>query len=197
MTGMSSSSDGDERVSGDDGRYAGNGDYTYEYGSPFNSGGPGVGGIEGDAGSDGIWNSAGSGTGNNHGNGDSASDDAMVRSAAVRVFVKMGAAMIVSAFAAWLMMVNGVMLGVGPAIAGLVLIIALNIVMARRVGTASPASMYAMLVFEALYIGALTGGTLQYYDRGMIIVAFIVTALLFVALAIVGLITRRDLTVTE
>ena len=197
MTGMSSSSDGDERVSGDDGRYAGNGDYTYEYGSPFNSGGPGVGGIEGDAGSDGIWNSAGSGTENNHGNGDSASDDAMVRSAAVRVFVKMGAAMIVSAFAAWLMMVNGVMLGVGPAIAGLVLIIALNIVMARRVGTASPASMYAMLVFEALYIGALTGGTLQYYDRGMIIVAFIVTALLFVALAIVGLITRRDLTVTE
>ena len=196
MTGMSSSSDGDDRVSSDDGRYAGNGSYTYEYKSPF--GGPGAGGIDGDgARSDDIWNSAGDGAVNSHGNGDSASNDAMVRSAAVRVFMKMGAAMIVCAFAAWLMMVNGVMLGVGPAIAGLVLIIALNIVMARRVGTASPASMYAMLVFEALYIGALTGGTLQYYDRGMIIVAFIVTALLFVALAIVGLITRRDLTVTE
>lgn len=199
MVGMNSSGDGEKRVSGDDGRYAGNGDYTYEYGSPFNSGGSGAGGIDGDgARSDGIWNSAGgnvaNGAGNNHGNGDSASDDAMVRSAAVRVFVKMGAAMIVCAFAAWLMMVNRIVLGVAPALIGLALIIILNIALARKVGTASPASMYAMLVFEALYIGALTGGTLQYYDRGMIIVAFIVTALLFVALAIVGLTTRRDLT---
>lgn len=111
-----------------------------------------------------------------------------------RVFGKMALAVIVSALAAGFMLSQGVNLATGPSIIGFIIVIVLNILMGSRIQTMNPIAMYGMLAFESVYMGALTGGALQHYDPGMILVAFIVSALYFAALAFVGLTTRKDLT---
>jgi FtsH-binding integral membrane protein len=111
-----------------------------------------------------------------------------------RVFGKMSIAMVVSALTAWLMTALGIILPTGVTLIGLLLIVALNLILVPRTQTLAPMAMYAMFAFEAVYMGALIGGYVQYYDPMTTMVAFIVSAIYFGTLVVVGLTTHKDLT---
>ena len=111
-----------------------------------------------------------------------------------RVFGKMTLATIASGLAAWFMLAQGIDLALGPSIIGLLIVVVLNVWMVSKIETMNPLALYGMLAFESVYMGALLGGVLQYYEPGTILVAFIVSAIYFAALMLVGLTTHKDLT---
>lgn len=121
-------------------------------------------------------------------------NEAAVSDIQSRTFLKMFLAMVLSAIMAGIMITQGWVMNIYVALVGLLIIVAVNWVLGSKIQTASPISCYLMLGFEALYMGALVGGTLQYYSPMSGIVAFIVSAVYFGGLCIAGWITKKDMT---
>lgn len=111
-----------------------------------------------------------------------------------RTFLKMMLALVISAVTAFAMLAAGLKMNIYVCLIGLLVVMAVNWWLGSKTATASPISCYAMLAFESIYMGALIGGTLQYYAPGTALVAFIVSAVYFGGLCIAGWVTKKDLT---
>lgn len=110
-----------------------------------------------------------------------------------KVFLKFGAAMLISAIGALLARATGIMIG---GIATLVLFIAImlaNIIVARKAQTMNPMVAYVLLAVESLFLGFLAGGFTQGYSPMLAATALISTTLLFLVLGLAGWFTKKDL----